>query len=255
MIKTFIINLDTSTTRREYMQNLLSPYKFLDVQFIKAINGNTMHDDELNKVFDDKKSLQRYGRTLNKGEKGCALSHRICYETLIKSDNDYALIFEDDIAIIRDLNELGSLDLNSILSKKPTIMFLSGDFWYFKRTQPIINVYSAIGAYAYIINKAAAKLMLTRDKYFGVSDDWMLYKNLGIRYKAIIPYLIDANLNMDTLGSDVNQYSWGINRKKMSWSNILHSYRTGIIKRILKATGHFESKIKVRDGQIVPGLR
>lgn len=256
MIKTYIINLEKSAERKRHMEQILSPYRFLDIQFIKAINGNEMSDAELDKAFDDEKSFQRYGRILNRGEKGCTLSHRKCYETLLKSDQGYALILEDDISIIGDLNKLEKIDLRSVLANEsPTIVFLSGDYWYFRRTEPITNAYSANGAYAYIINKAAAKLLLTDERFFGVSDDWSLYKKLGLQLKAVIPYIIDANLDMATLGSDVNQYSWGINRKKMSWNNILHSYRTGIIKRILKATGHFESKIKVRDGQIVPGLR
>jgi len=238
------------------MEHLIRPYTFLNVNFIKAIDGNSMDTDLLESLFDNNKSLEHYGRQLNPGEKGCVLSHRKCYQTLLDSDQDYALILEDDINIVGNLECLKDINIMGIMSiNTPLILFLSGDYWYFRRKHPILNVYTAIGAYAYIINRAAAQAIMSITKPFNVSDDWFFYKQFGLKYKAFIPYLIDANLNMELLGSDVNQYSWGINRKLMSKKIVLKSYTSGIIKHLLKATGHFESKIKVRNGQIIPGLR
>lgn len=250
-IKTYIINLPSSETRRRYMNDLLKPYSFLDFHFISAINGRELSREKKNEFFDDSNCLKRYGRELNSGEIGCVLSHRKCYRTLVDSDDNYALIFEDDIQFIRDINVLSDIDLDNILSvETPTVLLISGDFWYFKR-RPIVDAYCAIGAYAYLINRAAAKKILSVKRPFNVSDDWRLYKHMGIRLKAIMPYIVDANLNMDLLGSDVNQYSWGIDRKRMSLNNIVAFGFSGLIKRILKGTGHFESKIKVFKGKIV----
>lgn len=238
------------------MQNLLSSYKFLDVEFLNAVDGRKLTEKERDSLFDMARCIKRYGRELSGGEIGCTLSHRKFYQELLNSDQNYALVFEDDIHPVRDLTILEQIDLKKLLdTPTPTVLYLSGDYWFYKQNAPIVNVFSGLGTYAYMVNRAAAKKILSIDKPYNVADDWMLYKSLGLKFKAIYPYVIDANLDMEMLGSEVNQYSWGINRKKMSWNNILHSYRTGIIKRILKATGHFESKIKVRDGQIVPGLR
>lgn len=243
--------MPSSEIRRSYMTDLLEPYSFLDFHFISAINGRELSNEKKNELFDDNGCMKRYGRELNSGEIGCVLSHRKCYQKLIDSGNNYALIFEDDIQFIRNINVLSDIDIDKILSvKTPTVLLISGDFWYFKR-KPIVDAYCAIGAYAYLINRAAAEKILSIKRPFNVSDDWMLYKHMGIHLKAIIPYIVDANLNMELLGSDVNQYSWGIDRKRMSLNNIVAFGFSGLIKRILKRTGHFESKIKVFKGKIV----
>lgn len=256
MLTTYVINLERSAIRKNYMEQLIRPYTFLNISFIKAIDGNSIEADLLESLFDDNKCFKRYGRQLNPGEKGCVLSHRKCYQTLLDSEQDYVLILEDDINIVGNLERLKDINIKDIMSiNTPLILFLSGDYWYFRRKYPILNVYTAIGSYAYIINRAAAQAIMSIKRPFNVSDDWSFYKQFGLNYKAFIPYLIDANLNMELLGSNINQYSWGINRKLMSKDNVFKSYMSGIIKHILKATGHFESKVKVRNRQIIPGLR
>ena len=95
------------------------------------------------------------------------------------------------------------------------------------------------------------KCILSIKKVYNVADDWSLYKGLGIKLKAVKPYLIDANVNMDLLGSDVLQEQWGINRKLMSCKNVLESYITALIKRGLSGIGHFESKIRVINNKVV----
>ena len=254
------------------MQNLLSPYKFLNVEFLNAVDGRKFTEKERDSQFDMARCIKRYGRELSGGEIGCTLSHRKFYRELLKSDQKYALVFEDDIHPIRDISILEQFDLNKLLdTSTPTVLYLSGDYWFYKQNEPIVNVFSGLGTYAYMINRAAAQKILSIDNIYPTVENIKnktypistylycvtLKSNQKENVKKLKEFLLSpqGQYIMEMLGSEVNQYSWGINRKKMSWSNILHSYRTGIIKRILKATGHFESKIKVRDGQIVPGLR
>ena len=82
LLKTYIINLEKSTVRKQYMQELLSPYQFLDVEFVKAIDGRLLSEEERALRFDYVRSKKVYGRTLNAGEVGCALSHRKVYERI-----------------------------------------------------------------------------------------------------------------------------------------------------------------------------
>lgn len=249
-IKTFVINLEKATVRRKYMEALLTEYVILDVEYINAIDGRKLNEEERNKLFDDKKCHSLIGRTLNGGEVGCTLSHRKCYVALLNSDNQYALILEDDISIIRDLNEIRQYDIDKLLNiNVPTVLLLSGDYWYWHNRE-IVSVYDCIGAYAYIINKAAAKLILSYNAAT-VADFWRYHISHGLKIKAIKPYMIDANLNMDVLSSDVDQYSWGICRSKMAFNNIVRGYWNSLIKKILKKLGHFEKKIRVIDGKIV----
>lgn len=254
-LKTYVVNLKRSPHRRQYMERLLEPYSdLLEVEFIEAVDGRAEPDME--RKFNDAGSLRRYGRLLSPGEKGCTLSHRKCARALLDSDAPYALIFEDDIHPVRNLRELDAIDFDAILdTPRPTVLFLSGDLWWWNKRGKIAKVFIGLGTYAYAMNRAAAKLILSDAAPHNVADDWLLFRSKGLNFRGLIPYLIDANLDMEQLGSDVDQYSWGINRRKMSKRNALSFFLAAIPKRILKATGHFESKIKVRDGKIVPGLR
>jgi hypothetical protein len=63
--------------------------------------------------------------------------------------------------------------------------------------------------------------------------------------------MIDANVNMDVLGSDIQQNSWGIDRSQMSKKEVLIGYITGAIKRLFKRYDHFEYKIRVYKNKVV----
>lgn len=208
---TYIINLKHSVTRREYMEKLLSPYNFLDITFIDAISGRDCSEQELRSMFDYEKSYRILGRKLLSSEVGCALSHRKCYETLLESENEYALILEDDISIIRDLHNLSRYNLDKVLrTDVPVILFLSGDYYYYYKRSEVVSCYDAIGAYAYVINKSAARIIIRNGKPFTVADYWDVFKRMGIKLKAVYPYMIDANLNMDLLSSGCKPDTMGI---------------------------------------------
>lgn len=250
-IPTYIINLPTSSARKQYMTDLLSAYPFLEISFVPAINGRKMTEEERNDRFDFGSSLKHYGRKLNEGEVGCALSHRLCYERLLVSESKYALVLEDDISIIRDLNEIPAEGIDAVLdSEKPRILFLSGDYWMYSKKN-VTPVYDAVGGYAYFVNRAAAELILSITKPFSVADDWMVYKRKGAGLFAVYPYMIDANLEIDKLVSDVQQYSWSNNRSLMSKTEVIKSVVPGIVRRCMKLVGMFESKVRVMDNVVV----
>lgn len=250
-IKTYIINLEKSYIRKQYMERLLQPYSFLNTEFVKAINGHEMSAHELDEVFDNNSCMKHRGRYLNKGEIGCTLSHRKCYKKILDDEIPFALILEDDIAVLRNLNYLQELNISSVLDvERPIVLFLSGDYWFWKNRE-ITNVYDAVGSYAYFINSSAAKLIMSIQKPYSVSDDWIMYKSLGVKLMAVKPYMIDANVNMELLGSDVLQDEWGISRRKMSKLNAFISYKDAVLKKIFKMFGHFESKIRVINNKIV----
>lgn len=242
-IQAYIINLKTSRARKEYMQGLLSGYPCLNLRFIEATDGRVLSEEQRKNTFNMASCLLRYGRIINPGEIGCTLSHYQCYRDLVASQNDYVLILEDDISIVGDINFIFNKKMDSFLaSTEPKILFLSGDYWYWKRKK-ITRVFSAVGSYAYFINKAAASRILNMiDIPFNVADDWDLYKSFGIGLYAVYPYVIDANVI--NLPSDIKQEHWGNLKSKMDWKNIFESYCRGVVKRILVQCGHFESKIR-----------
>ena len=249
-LKTYIINLEKSAVRKQYMQDLLAQYSFLDVEFLNAIDGRLLSDEERSSRFDYARSKKVYGRTLNAGEVGCALSHRKAYEAILEGNEPYALVLEDDIAIQRDLNLLPLEKVDKIMrSSRPRALMLSGDFSFYRR-RPVIKIYSAVGAYAYIINKAAAKRIMSISPPCCVADDWMFYKRKGLRLFAVYPYMIDANLNMELLSSDVKQDTWGIDRSQMSLKENVMRAVTSFPVRIFKRYNHYEYKKLVYNDKV-----
>lgn len=242
-IKTYIVNLATSTARKEYMQELLGEYGFLEQEFVEAVDGRVFSQEERAQVFDDKTCYKRYGRYINGGEVGCTLSHFKCYNRLVQSNEKFALIFEDDVTIIRNLNTLNWSKVAEFMSvDEPRIMFLSGDYWYWDK-KPFTRVFSAVGSYAYLINRAAAERIVNKiSAPSNVADDWDVYKQLGVKLFAVHPYMVDANIA--DIPSEIQQDYWGNHKNKMSLKYLLRTLYVGAVKRYLGRKGHFESKIR-----------
>lgn len=246
-IKAYVINLPQSKGRREYMEALLSKYDFLDVQFIDGIDGRKLTQEEVDKLFDAKEAYKRYGRYLERGEIGCVLSHYKCYEEIIRSNEPYAMIFEDDISILKEFVITDAMR-QILSSRKPTALMFSGDYWYIKKKKldecrEIATVYDCVGAYAYCINNKAAKLLLNKNPLRAcVADHWSFYKRIGINIKAIYPYVIDANIG--GFESDIRQSHFGEIKRNMTISNRIPAYWLSGIKKALVKVGHFVPKIR-----------
>lgn len=242
-IKIYIVNLVTSTARKKYMQELLDKYEFLEQDFVEAVDGRIFSPEERAKAFDDQTCFRRYGHDIKGGEVGCTLSHFKCYNKLARSNEKFALILEDDITIIRNLNALDWNKVEEIMSiDEPRIMFLSGDYWYWDK-KPVTRVFSAVGSYAYFINRAAAKRIVDKIPIpSNLADDWDVYKQLGVKLFAVHPYMIDANIA--DIPSDIEQEIFGHRKKNMALKYLIRAIYNGLIKRYLIYIGHFESKIR-----------
>lgn len=93
----YIINLDRASKRLNY---IMPQVKALGVPVtrIAAIEGAKISDQEFETIVDIKAYTQFMGSRPRKGTIGCSLSHIKTWETFLKSNHDYALIFEDDVS-------------------------------------------------------------------------------------------------------------------------------------------------------------
>lgn len=247
-IATYVINLDEAKDRKAYMESLLAKAgDILSVSFVSAVDGRNRSSEWISEHFDTSLSYKRYGRELSGAEIGCTLSHYMCYQKIAASQNNYALILEDDITLIRDLGEIVNL-IPYVDCEKPVILFLSGDYWFYKtRTinerNRLASVYDAVGSYAYLINAAAVKVILKRNALPAcVADNWSLYRRQGVSLLAVNPYMIDANI--EDFSSFINQTYFGEIRRNMPWRYRLDSYWLSFWKRVLLRCGKFVSKIR-----------
>lgn len=96
-----VINLDKSVDRLTQVSNQLAK---LNIPFerIRAINGKELNESIKKSIIypiDHFETKVRFTRALTDGEIGCFLSHRKCWERLLESNEDWALVMEDDITI------------------------------------------------------------------------------------------------------------------------------------------------------------
>lgn len=108
-----LINLDESTDRLEKVTKALQTAGITDVKRVSGVNGNRLDDNYIESIttrYNDFETRVKCTRELSKGEVGCFLSHKKCWQMLLDSEEDYAIILEDDIVI----SERASSYLNNL---------------------------------------------------------------------------------------------------------------------------------------------
>ena len=246
-MKIYIINLKTSTDRKQYIEQLLSPYQdFIDVHFVEAVDGRVLSDEQLSEVWNQKETYKTYGRFMKGGEIGCSLSHRKCYEEILKNGDDAALILEDDVVFKEntDIRKVVSTVEKLLCTQKPMIVLLSGSYWFFKEKSlpgvdfQLASVFEAMGAMSYLVNREGAKEILYAEKKY-LADDWYSWKSNGIKVYALRPHIAG---DFDLFKSDIAGSYEGWKRKNLSFKNKLRAYYRGVIRRVLGRIGHWETR-------------
>jgi glycosyl transferase family 25 len=122
----YVINLDGSTDR---WNNISSQLNHLGLQYqrIAAVNGRSI---TLDGIVHYEKCHRQMGRDIQPGEVGCFLSHLKALRVFLETNDDFAVILEDDArlhdtfkddlkAIISELQKLGA-NLSSLVNLAPS---------------------------------------------------------------------------------------------------------------------------------------
>lgn len=244
-IKTYIINLKSSPDRREYMEKVMAPFDFLDVEFIDAVDGRLMSEAEVAANFDQEEARKHYGRILRPGEIGCTLSHKKCAKMLLDSGEKCALFLEDDLVWQTETLEKVFDAIGKYLDTgKPLAFLISGDYWYtglkeFDGEYKIATVTDAVCTQSYFINRAGAERLLAVGNWH-LADDWRAIRRAGVKIKALSPHVADQNrADLETVIAPV--YG-GVNRRAMSLVGFVQSYWKSLSNKVLVKLGHFEEK-------------
>ncbi|WP_375174327.1 glycosyltransferase family 25 protein [Pseudooceanicola sp.] len=95
MIRSYIIHLDGSTARQPLVDTLQGLLPAAEV--LSAVDGRVMSEAERAAVCVPVLHQPAYPFPPKPGEVGCFLSHRKAWERIVASDDEAALIVEDDI--------------------------------------------------------------------------------------------------------------------------------------------------------------
>lgn len=242
-MKAYTINLKRCSERRAYVNSEINKTPFIKNEFVDGVDGSTLSTEELS-LFQSNISQKTYGRTLKLGEIGCTMSHRKCYKTLIDNNESSVIIFEDDLIILNKEQTIWN-SIESFLDRceQPTVVLLSGGWWEYGSakltdTLNLRKIHNAYYTHGYMLNKAAAKLMLTIPLAY-LADDWKRYKKFGLKVLAIKPHIVDQKWDGSMPSIIQNDPKHGFN--SLNWKYKLKSYINIIPCKILGLLGLHES--------------
>ncbi|MNZ96895.1 Glycosyltransferase family 25 (LPS biosynthesis protein) [compost metagenome] len=200
----YVISLSESSRRKIILERAASAG--VTIQFIDAVNGDSLTTAEIETIYDKEQCFQKHRRGLTRNEIACFLSHIKVWE-IIALSNSPSIILEDDAILAPNFKEaIESLDSPHEISDIVLLGHSKLDQeheWYHYFKNPISNKIKhgkfAIGSVdklwtsgmvGYWLTPRAAKIMLSENRTINtVSDNWKHHsKNLSI--KEIRPYII-----------------------------------------------------------------
>jgi glycosyl transferase family 25 len=112
--KVFVINLNRSVARRKLIENKLNHYN-IPFEIFSAIDGSELSVEDFVRIRTNAGFFKKkYGREMNEGEIGCALSHINLYKKIVLDKTSHAIILEDDIEFDARLKHLVSNNVKII---------------------------------------------------------------------------------------------------------------------------------------------
>ncbi|MEJ6783840.1 glycosyltransferase family 25 protein [Aminobacter sp. Piv2-1] len=97
-IEAFIIHLERATARRQQVDALAAALP-MPANIVDAVDGLTLSDDDIAKVYRRRLHSPRYPFELRKTEIACFLSHRKAWQSILDKGLDAGLIVEDDVDV------------------------------------------------------------------------------------------------------------------------------------------------------------
>lgn len=225
-MKIFIVNLKKSVERRQKMEEQLLALG-LSAEFIEAVDGRLMSDDERKRV------TAEVNYAFLPGEIGCALSHQKIYRKMIDENIDNALILEDDIVLNEDFKDI--LDHISISTNAPSVILLSRTNKFFKkplkkltRKHSLHKTLHATTTHSYIINNSAANSLLNGlSPVWIVADKWGLFEDMSlVDVYSVVPHPVILSDEAKNSTINITEDSQAIHKQKKELWNTLMSRRT-----------------------------
>ena len=199
------MNPDKNYERRRALTELLDKTLF-QYQFMSINDDIELTPTAIANNHDSKRTIDSIGRDFSRGELASTLNHLLCYEKFLNSENDVAVILEDDADFIVDeFNRLINLTTKIIDINKPQVFLLTPVISYLNNNSielnedyKVVKVVQSWDSSGYIINrKAAQKMIGANSKSWFIADDWVRYKrHANVDIFSVIPTIIRQNLSV-----------------------------------------------------------
>lgn len=207
--KTYVVNMQKDVGKKTAMEAQLAFHPELDWQFWVAVEGRKLTPEQQAEMILPA-FKERYGKSATLPAAGCSLSHISIYRDMVANDISHALILEDDARLQPDLHLDKIKDM--LETDRPVAILLTSDFWYtntpitkIDSKHSIFPVYDGYMTSGYMINKAAAQLLIKHIypvQY--TADAWKIFISLGLNLYGITPHIISFPDGIGELGAAGN---------------------------------------------------
>ena len=153
----YYINLDRSTDRREYMEEQIKRLGVKNIERVPGVDGSKLKNSKKGNIDEFKVDI-KWNEKLKNGETGCLLSHLRAIKKFSETDDEYAIIMEDDIVLdmakswncsfsdfLEEVNRRGEIEIVNLASyghetpKKDFIFLERKDAEYFRTLAYLIT--------------------------------------------------------------------------------------------------------------------
>ena len=198
IMELFVISLRDAKDRRERLIKSLKPHHIAP-HWIEAIDARGWSDEKRATYCDRAKMFWHLSFHPPAGAIGCYLSHLSAYQTLLDSDEDCAIILEDDAEVTADFGTYladlkaacQAIDLIFLADRRPNrpsieLGTTSSGLRF------IAKKYANIGGFGYVITRQAAAQLLAQYHQFGLTIDNLLHSwwLTGLKTATISPELV-----------------------------------------------------------------
>ena len=199
------MNPEKNFKRREALTKLLEkmPFQF---QFISINDDLELTPEAIIKNHDSKRTIDSFGRDFTRGELASTLNHLLSYKKFLDTENDLAIVMEDDadfiidefIFVIEHLIKIINNNKPQVYLLTPVISYLNSKSKDFGKNYKVVKVIQSWDSSGYVINREAAKKMINANsRSWFIADDWVRYKrHAKIDLFSVIPTIIKQNLNV-----------------------------------------------------------
>ena len=206
-IKIYIINLEKSKERRDFISNQFDnlPQK-IDYQFFKAVYGKEEPNHPLFSKYNEKKRFARKGHYMSLSQLGCFASHYLLWQKCIEL-NQGIIVLEDDAIIHSNfLEEFISSDKNHfeflwLSPPAPAKRNQKGKMIYSLDKIEITCYKEGWGnATGYFITPKSAKKLLDYCEEWILDVDIMMerYWENKVDYLALSPFCVEPDLSKES---------------------------------------------------------
>ncbi|MDC1450396.1 glycosyltransferase family 25 protein [Candidatus Thioglobus sp.] len=201
----FVMNPEKYFERRKALKLLLekTPFQF---KFIAINDDKELTPDSIKKNHDSKRTIDSFGRDFSRGELASTLNHLLSYEKFLYSENDLAIIMEDDadfivdefIFVIERLIKIIDKSKPQVFLLTPVVSYLNNNSRDLSKNYKVVKVIQSWDSSGYVINrKAAEKMIKANSKSWFIADDWVRYKrHAKVDLFSVIPTVIKQNLSL-----------------------------------------------------------